>query len=58
VLNIYYGKIEVVSFITTTGRKLIIVVKVDVNVKKWGRGSCFCCLLYLKFLGRRLMESS
>jgi hypothetical protein len=38
VLNIYYGKIEVVSFITTTGRKLIIVVKVDVNVKKWGRG--------------------
>jgi len=25
-----------------SGRKLTIGVRYEVNVKKWGRGSCFC----------------
>ena len=33
-------------------RKFSIVVKCEVNVKKWRRrGSCFCCFLYLEFFG-------
>jgi hypothetical protein len=42
VWKIYNGKIEVVSFIIKPDRKLTIGVKLEVNIKKWGRGNCFC----------------
>ena len=41
----YNGKFEVVPF----SIKLTIGVKVEVNVKKWGRCNCFCCFFYLEF---------
>ena len=44
VWTMYNGNIEV----TVSGRKLNIDVKWDVNIKKWGRGSCVSCMLYLK----------
>ena len=45
VWKIYNGKFEVVPF----SIKLTIGVKVEVNVKKWGRCNCFCCFFYLQF---------
>jgi hypothetical protein len=49
VWKICYGKMEVVSFVIESGRKLAIGAKSEVNVKKCDRGSCICCLFYLRF---------
>jgi len=57
VLKISNGKIEDVSFVIKSGRKLTIGVKFEVNVQKWGRGSWFFCFVYLKLFGGILMES-
>jgi hypothetical protein len=51
VWKINNGNIKVVSFVIKSGRKLIISVKFEVTIRKWDRGSCFCCLIYLKLLG-------
>jgi hypothetical protein len=40
VWKICNGKMEVVSFVIESGRKLAIGVKSEVNVKKCDRGSC------------------
>jgi hypothetical protein len=40
-------KIEVVSFLIKSGRKLTIGVKFEVNVMKWGQGSCYCSFLII-----------
>jgi hypothetical protein len=34
-----------------SGKELDIGIKLEGNVKKSRSGSCFCCLLYLKFFG-------
>jgi hypothetical protein len=34
-----------------SGKELDIGIKLEGNFKKSRRGSCFCCLLYLKFFG-------
>jgi hypothetical protein len=41
----YNAKIKVVTFVIESGRK----VTFEVNVKKWGWGSCFCRFFYHKF---------
>jgi hypothetical protein len=58
VWEIYNGKSDVVSFVIKPGRKLTISVKFEVNVKKWGRGNCFCCFLNIswKFFRGMLMD--
>lgn len=40
---------KVVSFLKSKFRNLAIVVKYEVNVKKWDRGSCLGCLFYIKY---------
>ena len=58
VYTIFKAKIELLSFAIEYGRGMITGVKFKVNLTKWGRGSCFCWLFYLKFFGAILMESS
>ena len=41
---------KVLSVVIKYRRKLIIGVKCEVNVKKWGRGGCFCCFLFIKYI--------
>jgi hypothetical protein len=58
VYTIHKAKIELVSFVIEYGRSLITGVKFEVNLTKWGRGSCFCWSFYLKFFWDILMESN
>jgi len=33
--------------LSESGRQLTVGAKFEVNVKKWDRGSSFCCLFYI-----------
>jgi hypothetical protein len=50
-------KIEVVSFVINSGRLLTLGVKCEVNVKKWGRGSCFCCFFFTQSSRSKFISS-
>jgi hypothetical protein len=36
--------------LVANARKMTIGVKCEVNIKKWGKGSCFCSFIYLFFV--------